>query len=153
RILYRYNACYGVRFEGELATPERRRVCKAILVHNLEQSLSEVGTYFNTQVEFRCENTAMGRRLWSDELNKPIAALQPNTEFDTIAEVFRKRLEKKEVLPRVDEKARSACEFVSRCKWALRFDSFSIRRIASCFAADDSLHRTLMVDTVANVIF
>jgi hypothetical protein len=153
RTLQRYNICYGVRFAANQATPERRRVCKAILVHRLEQSLAETGTYFPMQVEFRCENTAMGRKIWYDDLNQPVVALQPNAEFDSIEDLIKQHLDRKQVSASVDNQVRDACQFISRCKRALRFETFSIRRVASCFTDDDSLHRRMMVDTISDLVF
>ncbi len=153
RTLYEYSTCYGIRFVAKQATPERRRVCKAILVHQLGQSLAETGTYFPIPVEFRCENTAMGQRIWFNDLSQPIAALQPNSEFVTIDEIVKKNLEHDNVPMEVDNKVRDACHFIANCKRALRFETFSIRKIASCFTDDDSLHRRMMVDTVGDLVF
>lgn len=153
RILQQYQVCYGVRFVAQKATPERRRVCKAVLVHWLSQAFGESGSYFAVPVEFQCENTAMGRRSWFGDLNHPIVALQPNTESETIEGVLKEYLDRKEVSVDVDMRVRDACSFISRCKRALSFNQFSVRRVGSCFADNNSLHRRMMVDLVGEFVF
>jgi len=153
RVLQQYQECYGVRFVAATATPERRRVCKAVLVHQLSQALGESGTYFVAPVEFRCENTAMGRRSWYNEMNHAVAALQPNTELATIDAILKEQLDRRQVSMDVDARARDACAFISSCKRALSFERFSLRKIGTCFTDNNALHRRMMVDTVGEFVF
>ncbi|NUM88807.1 MAG: hypothetical protein HUU37_06365, partial [Bdellovibrionales bacterium] len=152
RALHRYEVCYGVRLEASLATPERRRVCKALLVHELNASLEAPGSYLEKPLVFRCHNTSLGRRAGHAEGDEEIL-LQPNREQAAIHEGLSPLLRQVNVSAEADREVRDACGFVSRCQRAMGLEGLSLRQLGSCLADRDALHQRLMGDTFARLLF
>lgn len=149
RRLLRYQLCYGVRFRAEQSTLERRRVCKAMLVHKLDAALEKPGAFFRVPVEFQCDDTAFARQPASDE----IASLKPNAEFQAIDRVIAAHLEPGEASEREDFFAREACLFLTDCKWAMRPNHLSLRKLASCLSTPDMAHRKILLDEIGAMLF
>lgn len=144
-----YQLCYGVKFTAEKATLERRRVCKAMLVHRLDQALMVPGTYLKGPVEFRCEDTIFSSRKEGDDA----IALKPNKEFAAIEGVFASQLEKSTVGESTDQFARDACEFLTECKLATTSHQLSFRKLASCFTTGNLTHRKILLNEVGAMLF
>lgn len=148
RLMF-YHLCYGVKFTAEKATLERRRVCKAMLVHRLDQTLTVPGAYLKSPVEFRCEDTIFSSRKGSDDA----VALKPNKEFAAIEGVFASQLEKSTVGESTDQFARDACEFLTDCKLATTSYQLSFRKLASCFTTGNLTHRKILLNEVGAMLF
>ncbi len=146
--LLRFQLCYGVRFQAESSTLERRRVCKALLVHQLSQALHAPGAYFRSPIHFRCEDTAFLRKP-ADE--NTAVNLRPNKEFVEINRIIRQELEREPTLDADDAKAKLACDLLTDCKWAMR--TLSLRKLLSCFTTRDIAHRKILVDEVGAMLF
>jgi hypothetical protein len=145
-----YQLCFGVRFTAEKATLERRRVCKAMLVHRLDQELSIPGAYLKRPVEFRCDDTIFTPK---SEKGDDAVALKPNKEFDAIDGVFSSSMEHATVAESTDEFARDACNFLTDCKLATTPYKLSFRKLASCFATGNLTHRRILLDEVGAMLF
>lgn len=148
RLLF-YQLCYGVKFSAEKATLERRRVCKALVVHRLDHALGVPGAYLKSPVAFRCEDTVFSSR--KDKENE--VSLQPNREFASIDRLFASHLEKTTVGESTDQFAREACEFLTDCKLATTSYRLSFRKLASCFATGNLTHRKILLDELGAMIF
>ncbi len=153
RTLYRYEVCYGVKLEAVQATPERRRVCKALLVHELNSTLDAPGSFLEGPVTFRCHNTAIGRRAGRAEGEDPVVLLQPNREQAAIQEGLLPYLRQVKVSTEADQEVREACEFVSRCQRAMGLEGLSLRRVGTCITDRDALHQRLISDIFARLLF
>jgi hypothetical protein len=151
--LLNYQVCYGVSFDAGNATQERRRACKAMLVHKLEGAFAKRGTFLTSPVLFRCENTSFGAEQWQDWQEHPVVALHPNHEFLAIEALLARYSDSIQVDTDREQNARETCHFLSECKDALRFDHFSFRRVSSCLLDDSAERRTYMLDTIGNMLF
>lgn len=147
RLLH-YQLCYGVRFSADQATLERRRVCKAVLVHRLQGVLKRPGAYFREPLEFRCVNTVSSRHLANAD---GAVVLQPNAEFQAIDVAFSRSLETANVGESSDRVAREACEFLTDCK--LGMQRFSLRKMAACLGTWDVTHRKILLNEVGAMLF
>lgn len=152
RRIMRYQLCYGVRFRGEQSTQERRRVCKAMLVHRLDSVFEKPGAFFRVPVEFQCEDTAFGHREPSSVEFESVS-LKPNAEFRAIDRFLSAHLEQTEASEREDHFAREACMFLTECKWAMRPNHLSIRKLASCLSTPDIAHRRILLDEIGAMLF
>lgn len=152
RKILQYQLCYGVRLRAEEATKERRRVCKALLIHRLDAALGKPGTYLREPVEFHCEDTAFGRRKPANA-DADAVALKPNAEFRAIDGLLERRLETVEVSDREDSFAREACDFLTECKLAMRPNQIALRKLASCLATPDMVHRRILLDEIGAMLF
>lgn len=144
--------CYGIRFQAERATLERRRVCKALVVHHLTERLAKPGTFLRAPIEFRCEDTAFARKPTSEEVLS-IAVLKPNAEFQEIENVLTKEMDMIAAEETEHRYATETCRFLTECKWAMRPQAFSFRKLASCLGTDDVMRRKILVDEIASMIF
>ncbi len=149
RILL-YQLCYGVKFVAENATVERRRVCKAMLVHELQRVLETPGNHFKVPMEFRCEDTVFTRAKEAEGIS---VALQPNKEFQAIEGAVQKNLEQATVGESTDQFARDACSFLTDCKLAMGSKGFSVRKLAACFSTNNITHRKILLNEVGNMVF
>jgi hypothetical protein len=150
RLLH-YQLCYGVRFVAERATLERRRVCKAILVHRLDRSLGVPGAYLKAPVEFHCEDTVFTRATAS-EVGISVV-LKPNSEFQAIDKAIESALEVTTVGESTDLFAREACEFLTSCKLAMSGPQLSLRKLGSCFTTKNLVHRKILLDELGAMVF
>lgn len=150
RIL-QYQLCYGVKFAADRATLERRRVCKAMLVHRLDQALARPGAYFKNPIEFSCEDTVFSRPKNAD--SEAAVALQPNGEFQAIDKAVAANLEVASVGESSDRFARDACDFLTGCKLAMTSAQLSFRKLATCFTTGDITHRKILLNEVGAMIF
>jgi hypothetical protein len=143
--------CYGVRLTADQCTLERRRVCKAMLVHETESALETPGRFLRASVEFRCEDTALGHPGLGDDS----VALKPNGEAGAIRSALEPLLRQASRASEVgqDAEARSACEFLTDCKWATRPQSFSLRKIASCALTPNATHRKVLLGEIGAMVF
>lgn len=152
RKIMRYSLCYGVKFNAEKSTLERRRVCKAMLVHQMEAALQKTGAYLRGPTEFRCEDTAIGKK--ADSLDGSlIVQLRPNAEFAAIDTALNQNLEVASVAENDDYFARAACDFLTECKLAMRPNHFSLRKLADCFSTNNLTQRKILLDEVGSMIF
>lgn len=151
RKILRYQLCYGVRLRADGATKERRRVCKALLIHRLEEAFAKPGSFLREPVEFHCEDTAFGRRNPASATET--IALKPNGEFRAIDGLIERRLEQMEVSDREDHFAREACSFLTECKLAMRPNQIALRKLASCLATPDLVHRRILLDEIGAMLF
>lgn len=144
-----YQLCFGVKFSAEKATLERRRVCKAMLLHRLDQTLTLPGAYLRSPVEFHCEDTIFSsRKVASDSV-----VLKPNKEFAAIDGLFSSQLEQENVAESTDQFAREACEFLTQCKLATTAHQLSFRKLASCFSTGNLTHRKILLNEVGAMLF
>lgn len=138
--LLRLQICYGVKLTADSCTLERRRVCKVMLVHEIESQVEQAGKFLKSPVEFRCEDTALARPGLDDDA----VSLRPNAENAAIKTALDPLLRSVSPQnPAVDARARAACEFLTDCKWAMRPSSFSLRKLASCATTANATHRSL----------
>jgi hypothetical protein len=147
--LLKLQLCYGVKLVADQCTLERRRVCKAMLLHETESALDPRGHYLKAPVEFHCEDTAVGHPI----LDEDAVLLRPNAELAAIHGAFEGILQESATAPAAHQEAREACEFLTDCKWAMRPQSFSIRRIASCAFTGDGTHRQVLLNEVGAMLF
>lgn len=150
RLLH-YQLCYGVRFNGERATLQRRRVCKALVVHSLDLALRGTGAVLKYPLEFRCENTAFAKAV--EDLQPPPVLLKPNDEFRSMEVALREAVTPVDASELRLTRARTACEFLTDCKWATRPPHLSFRKLASCLTTNDELRRRLILDEVGAMLF
>lgn len=150
RLLH-YQLCYGIRFHADKATVERRRVCKAMLVHRLDRALSQPGSYFRAPIDFQCEDTVFTRSTAS-AANISVL-LKPNSEFEAIDRVVDANRELATAGESTDRFAKKACEFLTDCKLAMSSSGLSFRKLASCFSTGDLTHRKILLDEVGAMIF
>jgi hypothetical protein len=146
RLLH-YQLCYGVKFAAEEATLERRRVCKALLVHRLQAVLNRPGAYFREPLEFRCENTVNSRRLSSGVA----VVMQPNHDFQAIDLAITRNLETANVGESADRFAREACTYLTDCKIAM--NRFSLRKVGTCLSTWNVTHRKILLNEVGAMLF
>ena len=152
RKLMRYSLCYGIKFNAEKSTLERRRVCKAMLVHQMDAALQKTGAFLRSPTEFRCEDTAMGKKANSLD-GTLIVQLRPNAEFAAIDLALTQNLELVSVAENDDYFARAACDFLTECKLAMRPNHFSLRKLADCFSTNNLTQRKILLDEVGSMIF
>jgi hypothetical protein len=151
RQLLKYHLCYGVNFNPSKATLERRRECKALVVHRLQLALEKPGAYIKDPLEFQCENTVFGKpNLDTSAIS---VVLKPNAEFQAMDEALSRSVEVTNVAESTHRFVKQACEFLTDCKWATRPDTFSFRKLASCFSTPNLTHRKMLVDEVAGMLF
>jgi hypothetical protein len=150
RRLLKLQLCHGVHLVADQCTLERRRVCKAMLVHELEAALATPGRYLKAPVEFHCEDTAVGRNLLYDE---DAVSLRPNSEVKSIRAALDADLLEGDPKEPVYAEAGAACEFLTSCKWAMRPASFSLRKLASCATTPDATRRRILLDEVGAMLF
>ncbi|RZA01471.1 MAG: hypothetical protein EOP11_17415 [Proteobacteria bacterium] len=151
RQLLKYHLCYGVDFNPSKATLERRRECKALVVHRLQLALDRPGAYLKDPLEFQCENTVFGKP--NLETSAISVVLKPNAEFTAMDEALSRSVEIANVAESTDRAVKQACEFLTDCKWATRPDSLSLRKIGSCLSTPNLTHRRMLVDEVAGMLF
>lgn len=149
--LMQYRLCYGVHLQAKSATQERRRVCKAMLVHRLELSLAP-GIFFQEPVSFECVDTALGKNEWYEN-DHLVVALKPNAEDKAIDLVFASKLSSENVAQDRAEKIASACHFLADCRTAMAPGQLSLRKVGSCFFSDDTMQRELLLDMVGRMLF
>jgi hypothetical protein len=147
--LLKLQLCYGVKLVADQCTLERRRVCKAILVHESENALEPSGNFLKSPVEFHCEDTAVGHPV----LDEDVVTLRPNGELTSIHSAFGANLQETKLSAGAHQDAREACEFLTDCKWAMRPQSFSFRKIASCAFTSDSTNRRVLLNEVGAMLF
>jgi len=150
RRLLKMQLCYGVKVIADQCTLERRRVCKALVVHELEKTLEMPGNYMRAQVEFHCHDTAVGKSLLDDEHS---ISLRPNGEVNSIQGALSSHLGHLGEANFLHGKARKACEFLTDCKWSMRPQSLSLRKLASCISSPDATHRKILLDEVGAMLF
>ena len=141
--------CYGVSLVADQCTLERRRVCKAILVHELEKTLEAPGHFLKDSVEFHCEDTALNR----SGLDFGSVSLKPNGEIAAIQSTLREKLEARSPTESAHFLASGACQFLTDCKWAMKPSAFSLRKIASCALTTNPTHRTVLLNEVGAMVF
>lgn len=149
--LLQFQLCFGVKFNADKATLERRRVCKVVLVHRLSRALSQPGSYFKAPMEFHCEDTVFTRSTASAAGISVL--LKPNQEFAAIDRAIEGNLEVATVGESTDNFAKSACEFLTDCKLAMSASNLSFRKLASCFSTGNLTHRKILLDEVGAMIF
>jgi hypothetical protein len=150
RRLLKLQLCYGVKVIADQCTLERRRVCKALVVHELEKSLGAAGNYLKTPVEFHCQDTAVGKTLLDDEDS---VSLRPNGEIPSIHGALNAHLGHLEETGARDQQAREACEFLTDCKWSMRPQTLSLRKLASCISSPNATHRKLLLSEAGAMLF
>lgn len=153
RRLLNMQLCYGVKFNGDNATPGRRRVCKALLVHSLDKKLAPAGTVLKYPLEFRCEDTVFSRGTASNDLAGLTVSLKPNEEFRAINDALDKSLESVATTEDRALEARQTCEFLTDCKWAMRPQGLSLRKLASCLGTPDLVRRKIIIDEFSAMLF
>lgn len=150
RRLLKLQLCYGVKVVADRCTLERRRVCKAMLVHELEPVLEAKGNYLKTPVEFHCQDTAVGKPLLDDEDS---VSLRPNLESAAIHGALSSNLSQLTPSDSQHQRVREACEFLTDCKWSMRPQSFSLRKLASCISTPDATHRKVLLNEAGKMLF
>lgn len=153
RRLMRLQLCYGVKVVAEQCTLERRRVCKALLVHELEAALNTQGSYLSTPLEFHCEDTALSKPSVDDD---GVVSLKPNKETAEIQKALSGSVKVAASTAELSDshlKAREACEFLTDCKWATRPGTLSMRKLGSCLTTNNAMHRTILLNEVAAMLF
>lgn len=151
RQLLRYHLCYGVDFNAANATLERRRVCKALVVHRLQLALDRPGAFLKEPLEFQCEDTVFAKP--NLETSAVSVILKPNAEFAAMDEALSRAVDVADVGESTDRFAKQACEFLTDCKWATRANNFSLRKLGSCFSTPNLTHRKILLDEVAGMLF
>lgn len=151
RQLLKYHLCYGVQFNPSKATLERRRECKALVVHRLQLALDRPGAFLKDPLEFQCENTVFGKP--NLDTSAVSVVLKPNSEFQAMDEALGRSVEVADVAESTDRFVKQSCEFLTDCKWATRPNTFSLRKLASCFSTPNITHRKMLVDEVAGMLF
>jgi hypothetical protein len=149
--LLQYQLCYAVNFNSERATLERRRVCKALLVHRLDRALSAPGSYLKAPMEFHCEDTVFSKPNQTGDLIHVV--MQPNREFESIDQAVAANLEPGSVGESLDRKAKQACSFLTECKLAMGPQGLSLRKLAQCFSTGNVTHRKILLDEVGAMLF
>jgi hypothetical protein len=149
RRLTRIQLCYGVKLSAEQCTLERRRVCKAMLVHEVESAVEVPGHFLKAPVEFRCEDTALARPGIDDDA----VALRPNGEHAAIRDALDPLLLETSASEASQAQAKEACEFLTGCKWAMRPQTFSLRKLASCLTTPNATHRKVLLNEVGAMVF
>lgn len=153
RRLLKLQLCYGVRMVADQCTIERRRVCKALLVHELETVLEGEGNYFPKPMEFHCEDSAVGKPFPAEDGTH---FLRPNTELASIHQAIAANFfpgTQSTVQPRAHREAREACEFLTECKWAMRPQSLSLRKLASCIVGNNASRRMAFLQEAGAMVF
>ena len=153
RRLMRLQICYGVKVVAEQCTLERRRVCKALLVHELEAALNTRGAYLASPLEFHCEDTALAKPPLEED---GVVSLKPNKEAAEIQKALNGSIKTASSSADISDnhqKARDACEFLTDCKWATRPGTLSLRKLGNCFTTNNAVHRTILLNEVAAMLF
>lgn len=149
RRLLKLNLCYGVRLEASQCMLERKRVCKAVVVHELEGALEKAGNYLHSPMEIHCEDTAVGKPWGDDE----IVSLRPNAEIRELRAALKKDLRGSSAGQDQHNQIREVCEFLTDCQWAMRPSSLSLRKLASCLTTDNALHREMLLNEIGSILF
>lgn len=149
RRLLKLQICHGVRLAADKCTLERRRVCKALVVHELEAVLATNGHHLSAPLEFQCLDTALSKS--SEDLDG--VPLQPNGEVKAIQTALKAGLRENSVTVSQHLEAQEACEFLTDCKWAMRPRSLSLRRLGSCLTTANATHRKVLLDEVGAMLF
>jgi len=150
RRLLKLQLCYGVKVVADQCTLERRRVCKALVVHELEKSLGVSGSFLKTPLEFHCQDTAVGKTLLDDEDS---VSLRPNGELNSIQGALAAHLGLFEEGATRHGQAREACEFLTDCKWSMRPQTLSLRKLASCISSPNATHRKILLNEAGAMLF
>lgn len=150
RRILNYQLCYGVKFFPDSATFERRRVCKAMLVHRLDLAFSKQGAYLKNPIEFHCGDTAFGKKEW-DNSGTPAVALRPNAEYETMDKALEANMDYRSVSPAEEDFARESCAFLTDCKNSMRH--FSIRQMGTCLSTTNVTHRKILFDEIGTMVF
>jgi hypothetical protein len=145
--------CYGVKFNGDSATPQRRRVCKALLVHSLNKVLAAPGAILKFPVDFRCEDTVFPKNIPAADTVGLSVVLKPNEEFPAIKDALDKSIETVAATEDQALSARQTCEFLTDCKWAMRPQNLSFRKLASCVGTPDMARRKIVLDEFGAMLF
>lgn len=153
RRLLTLQLCYGIKFNGESATPARRRVCKALLVHSIDKVLAAPGAILKYPVEFRCENTVFPKAQLPGDSAGLVVFLKPNEEFKAIDGALEKSVESIATTEDQALSARETCEFLTDCKWAMRPQALSFRKLASCLGTQDITRRKILLDEFGAMLF
>ena len=148
--LLKLQLCYGIRIDTEQCTLERRRVCKALVAHEMEAALEAPGAYLRIPIDFRCDDTAVGKPIGMED---DAVSLRPNGELDAIQSALRSALLQNGSGDSRHGEARSACEFLTDCKWATRPQTFSIRKLTSCAVTPNAVHRRILLNEVGAMVF
>ncbi|HEY8278998.1 MAG TPA: hypothetical protein VIH99_05205 [Bdellovibrionota bacterium] len=150
RRLLKMQLCYGVRVVADQCTLERRRVCKALVVHEMSPVFEKAGSFLGMPVEFHCEDTAVGKVLRDDEST---VSLRPNGEVSAILGAIGSHTRHSGLTALQSMEAETACEFLTDCKWAMRPKSFSLRKIFSCLGTPNAAHRKILMNEVGGMLF
>jgi hypothetical protein len=148
RRLLKLQLCYGVSLTADQCTAERRRVCKAFVLHEVETALTGQGAYLRIPVEFRCEDTAAGKFLSDAE---DFTDLRPNAEVSAIQRALESSLVPGNSNAQGKNLAGEACEFITDCKWAMRAPS--LRKLAGCLTTGNATHRKILFSEMAAMLF
>lgn len=146
-----YEICYGVKLNTDGCTLERRRVCKAMLVHRLDSTLAEPGTFFRQPLNFDCQDTAFKKKLAS--LEEAQIPLKPNAEFQAIDRAIEDSIYRETVDTWKDRKARLACSYLVDCKQAMTGHNISLRKVRECMLTKDLAHRKILLDHLGSLVF
>lgn len=147
--LQHYEYCYGVKFFKTEVEANRRRACKAMLVHKLDNALSEPGTYLTASLQFRCQGTGGGLSKWENWRAQPVYVLKPNHEMKTIDQAITKNLAKTED-DHSWQRAYGLCKKMQECKRATQKESFSWVKVKSCLVTlDNDMRRVVFVDYIS----
>jgi len=153
KSLYKYRYCYGIKFSGKKASQERRRACKAILVHKVEEVLQKgPGAYFKEPLQFQCDDTSLGPVQRGEGENK-IFALRPNDELVVLERWLNAKLDFANQNPELEKRALDVCSFLVSCRMAMGMSGFSLRKIASCIMEDDEYRRRVMMNALSQIVF
>lgn len=150
--LKHYEYCYGVNFvDSENVEANRRRACKAMLVHQLDKVLGKPGSYLTSSLQFRCQGTGSGLSKWETWRAQPVFVLKPNFEM----RIIREALEKNYAVSSDEvawNQAQNLCTRMQECQKATRPDTFSWRKLKSCMVTlNNEMRRVVLVDLVSNL--
>lgn len=150
RRLMNYQICYGVRFFPASATFERRRVCKAMLVHRLDLAFQKSGAFLKNPVEFHCDDTAFGKKEWENN-GVPAAALKPNAEYQAMDKLLEANMEYRSVTDSEEQYVKETCQFLTSCKNSMR--RFYLRQVGECLSTPNVLRRKVLIDEIGTMVF
>lgn len=150
RKLLKYQLCYGVNFNSASTTLERRRVCKAMLMHQLDLAFEKSGAYLRAPVEFQCDDTAFGKKEWENS-GVAVVALKPNAEEESIERALASYIDYKKINSVEEGAVKEACDFLTSCKTSMR--TLSFRQIGTCLTTKNVMHRRVLLDEIGTMIF
>jgi hypothetical protein len=122
-------------------------------VHSLDKALAAPGAITKFPVEFRCEDTVFPKNASTGDVAGITVSLKPNEEFKAIDEALAKAIE---TIPATEEQAlnaRETCEFLTDCKWAMRRQNLSFRKLGACLTTPNLAHRKIILDEVGAMLF